>query len=911
MKKLLLLLLLSVSCAKEPHVDAGAGNPGSMGSAVAALNGNIKALDQLAQASLSGTGIKTCLPQKSGEGYAILFTDGKSASIRTSAIITGKGSGKAEDSPIVGIRSQGGGFEWTVDGAATGHKAGIADALPSFIYEDGELCLCFENKTYARYKVKDRTISSFFKEISSKDGVHTIHFHDGTSLTFSSVHSEDIPPQYGNGVLRRPVSPQQPMWIIHIDSWLQPDPQKIIDLIPSDIRPYVVFNISLSVEGDRTTGKWTKVEYAYETAKSWLRTCAMNKVWAMIQPASGAYCHFKDTETYAEISESLYAEFFREYPNFLGFNYCEQFWGFDEEFSVSYQQRLVHWTNLMKLTHEYGGYLTISCCGPYYAASLNPVAMIKRGGDFAEMCRRHPENLIICEKFTSRYGFYNNESACLGMWLAGLAGQYGIRYDICGWNGTAEYEDCPSGAGIIAHLEHIVMTGGTVIDGPELIWKECFKEAGAVKTADGYTPRKWEMFPQFENISIDLFRKIIDGTVRIPEKHEVIDKSGIIMIHDINSGNDQQKYTAPAGFYDGLYQMDDDGDLLDNRTWFKKTGRYPAIPYAAELNGSDAQRFKHKASMSEYSARWADADTKQKELADIYPEEYSGDIYAGRMGNSWVTYNPFKETRRAEGIIHLKLNTCDRIGVSHPEFSAAVINEFPDRLVIYMNNYDTGATALKTDKFSIYGANSTPSVRFIDRGNHSVSVVGASQEGEAFVISVSHNGPVELEISCSGNHTGKTAATCSAAVIPPAAPEEYLGDCQFEAEHFDYKNISSTVKNGCSGSIREYTGLGYMQFGQKAEAAARISFQMSRSSQYAAAIRYMTPSAGVTSLTFYVNGNAQETIHLPRTGENIWNTHHTYVNLEAGRNTLEIRASGQLEGELLLDNIVLIPVNRQ
>ncbi len=34
--------------------------------------------------------------------------------------------------------------------------------------------------------------------------------------------------------LRRPLSPNQPMWLVHIDSWNSPGPQKSIDLIPQD-----------------------------------------------------------------------------------------------------------------------------------------------------------------------------------------------------------------------------------------------------------------------------------------------------------------------------------------------------------------------------------------------------------------------------------------------------------------------------------------------------------------------------------------------------------------------------------------------------------------------------------------------------------------------------------------------------
>ena len=36
--------------------------------------------------------------------------------------------------------------------------------------------------------------------------------------------------------LRRPISPSQPMWLVHIDTWNYADPQKIIDLVPADIR---------------------------------------------------------------------------------------------------------------------------------------------------------------------------------------------------------------------------------------------------------------------------------------------------------------------------------------------------------------------------------------------------------------------------------------------------------------------------------------------------------------------------------------------------------------------------------------------------------------------------------------------------------------------------------------------------
>ncbi len=116
--------------------------------------------------------------------------------------------------------------------------------------------------------------------------------------------------------LRRPVSPDQPMWLVHIDTWNYADPQKIIDLIPEDVRPYVVMNISLSISHNEETSQFQVAEYGYEIAKSWVRTCAENNMWCMIQQASGGMHQFSDFDL------SVYEEFFREYPNVIGFNYA-------------------------------------------------------------------------------------------------------------------------------------------------------------------------------------------------------------------------------------------------------------------------------------------------------------------------------------------------------------------------------------------------------------------------------------------------------------------------------------------------------------------------------------------------------------------------------------------------------------
>ena len=235
--------------------------------------------------------------------------------------------------------------------------------------------------------------------------------------------------QAHNGpALRRVISPSQPMWIIHIDTWNNPDPQRIIDMVPEDIRPYVVFTISLSAT-ESTCADGEKV------CDSWMKVCAENRVWTMIQCASGACSAFADDDM------EIYERYFKQYPNFLGWNFAEQFWGFGEErkrengtvINPSFLTRLDLFTKIMKLCHQYGGYLVVSFTQSVYSANMMPVAYMKRNAEMNRLLTEDKDHFICCEKYTMKNGFFDIESNCLGAYLGGYAGQYGIRFDACGW----------------------------------------------------------------------------------------------------------------------------------------------------------------------------------------------------------------------------------------------------------------------------------------------------------------------------------------------------------------------------------------------------------------------------------------------------------------------------------------------
>lgn len=707
-----------------------------------------------------------------------------------------------------------------------------------------------------------------------------------------------------NSSLRRPVSPNSPMWLIHIDTWNYADPQKIIDLIPLDIRPYVVMNISLSISHDVATSRFQVAEYGYEIAKSWIRICAENQMWVMIQPSSGGYSQFSDSDL------SIYEEFYTQYPNFIGFNYAEQFWGFgdaNDPLSPSWTTRMSHFANLLKLSNQYGGYLSVSWCGNQWSPSINPIAMLKLNPSFATACKNYTENFILSEKYTQQSYQSDMESLCLGSYLSGFSGNYGIRYDDTGWSDiNGEHNSFTMATAGAPHLEHAMLTGQTVIDGPELIWTQCFRETNRIPSSNGYTSRNWETFPQFQNVSIDLFRKILDGTVRIPTKREVIDRTKVVVINNVNSGTADDIYSSPTTLFNGLYTMDGDGNLLNNKTFFKKSGRYPTMPTVFQLDDTDAKSFQVQVNKSDYNTRWSTVSAKTTELNTLFPQEYTGDLYAGRHENGWVVYNPYKTGQIASANIPFKYNTCTSMDLTFSQYTSGVVKETANQLKFYLNNYDNVLdTTLKTDIIKIYGSISEPSFSYQDRANHQTSDITSSWSGGVYTLTVKHNGALDITVDCSGSGTGRLTNYTNATLIEPKIPAVYTGPRQYETEHFDYKSVSKVVTGGQNDPVRNYTGQGYITFGTNATASIRDEVHALRKGTYQLKIKYSSPDVTITSVDLYVNGTKVATPVFAKTGDaSSWNVYAQNITLNTGNNEIRLDANTAGSGNIYFDNIV-------
>ena len=715
---------------------------------------------------------------------------------------------------------------------------------------------------------------------------------------------------------RRPIDNQHPLWMIHIDVWNAADPQKIIDLIPEDIRPYVCMNLSLSCQYDKDRAVYLMPQNAMRTYRSWGSVCQKNGLWFTCQPASGGHTHLQcdDLETFEFM--------FKRFPNFLGWNFAEQFWGFDEDalYSAKQTDQIALFAKLVEMSHNYGGFLTVSFCGNLWSHGLSPLGMLKRNSDLLKACEKYPESMLWLYKYTQPWCFYNSESVCFGPFVAGLSANYGVRYDNCGWNGAMasivgnDSVKYPVAAGIGTVMEQTAVNGGAVWDGPELIWTEDFQETSRT-TVDGYQHRNWTTFPGFNAAWIDMFRKVIDGTIYIPSREEVVGKTKIVIVNDLTSGSDEDKYASWGGLYDGLYKQTDPantstGYFMNNMCYFKSSGRYGAIPIVPELYDSLAQTIPAQVKKSQRGTRWTTLGYKTAEFNNKYPKVSTGALYVNRYRNQLVTYMPYtylNSNKTATGTISLEYNTCSNLQLTYSMLNSGVVREYADHIDIYMNNYRTDTTTLASQKIVVMGVTQEPSYTFTTRelaeGNVTASYDATRQ---TYTLEVSHLGGVDLRINCQGTNERTATDSLPATALPePVQPAAYRGPVTVEAEDMDYKNVKSSTTGPYYShpSVKGHAGNGFVEMGTSTTASLRHHLMLDEEGIYRISVRYMSADKD-GQLAVSVNGKTMN-VNTAKTADNEWRKVTFAVSMKKGDNDIILT---NVKGvNMLIDQVIFTP----
>jgi len=721
---------------------------------------------------------------------------------------------------------------------------------------------------------------------------------------------------------RRPIDSQHPAWMIHIDVWNAADPQKIIDLVPDDIKPYAIMNLSLSCQFDKEKNVYKMPQSAVRTCKSWATVCQQNGMWFTCQPASGGRTHFQvdDLETFEY--------FFKKYPNFLGWNFAEQFWGFDDDDMGSATQvgQIALFANLVEMSHKYGGFLTISFCGNIWSHGLSPVGMMKRNSSLLKACRNYPESILWLYKYTQPWCFYNAESVTISPFISGLAKNYGVRYDNCGWNGAM---DCvvgqnvakyPIAAGIGTVMEQCGVNGGAVWDAPETIPTESFKEISSTNV-DGYTRRNWTTFEGFRGAWIDMFRKIIDGTLYIPTRDEVVDSTRIAIVANTTSGSDEDKYATWGTLFDGLYKQDDptnraEGQWMNNNCYFKSTGRYRTIPLCVEMYDAKSKTIPLRLNRAGAKTRWSTISKKQEDYNKYYPELSKGDLFVSRVQNQLVTYTPYtylNGKKQATGRVPLLYNTCDSLVLTLGKLGSGIVREYSDHIDFYLNNFRTDTTTQVTETIIIKGAKAEPTYT-VAKGL--LATGSATQQWDeassTFTLKVSHKGGVNISLKCEGNNTDrKTDGPVIANLPTPQQPEPYNGEIIIEAEDMDYKNIKSCVTGPYYShpDVRGHSGNGFMELGTNTGGVLRhqLTLRNDQAGDYVVTMRYTSSTKG-GKIRATVNGKST-LINMEKTAANEWRKVTFTATLKSGKNNLLLTNLAGIPA--YIDQIVYTPADAE
>lgn len=722
---------------------------------------------------------------------------------------------------------------------------------------------------------------------------------------------------------RRPVDSKHPLWLVHVDVWNQADPQKIIDLIPDDIKPYVCLNLSLSCAYDTKLNIHQRPQNAVRTYKSWATICQQNRMWFTLQPASGGHTHIHENDL------ETFEYFFKHYPNFLGWNYAEQFWGFDEAgdlFSSSQSDRIALFAKLVPMHHKYGGFLTISFCGNIWSHGLNPVAMLKRNAELLQASKDYPEAILWLYKYTTSSCFYNNESVSFGPFVAGLAKNYGVRYDNCGWNGALDAilgekhgKKYPVAAGIGTVMEQTCQNGGAVWDGPELIWTEDFQNLANTKVGE-YTKRNWGTFPGFRNIWIDMFRKIIDGTLYIPSQQEVIDKTKIILVNDVKSGSLEDMYATWGDLYDGLYKQNDpfnrgNGQWMDNFWYLKKTGRYGTIPMTPTITDI-ATGIPTKVKKSTRTSTWSSISAKTNAFNEAYPEVSTGDLFVSRYKNQLVTYTPYTYLNKkttASANVPLQYNTCKSLDLTYGKLSSGLIKEYADSITLYLNNYRSDTTKNVEDVIIVNGATSEPSYTMVKRAEAKATAEAAwDAEKGAYTIKVSHNGPVDLKILCAGSETERSTdiVNCERLEIPKQ-PEPYFGTIIIEAEDMNYRYIGSNEVTPYYSSyqwVRGQAGNGFIVTGTSASAALNCKVRVPKAGKYTAMVRYNN-TVKDCDVRLRINNEKAQSAQFVKTATNEWKKAGVTFDMVEGDNDFYLFNTAGVN--MFIDQVIFTPAEEE
>ncbi|CAH1192967.1 hypothetical protein PAECIP111891_00468 [Paenibacillus allorhizoplanae] len=667
------------------------------------------------------------------------------------------------------------------------------------------------------------------------------------SFVFTSILSIGTSNQSQAATMRQVVDNTHPLYLIGYYYTDVGTVTQAWNSVPNNLKPYSAVVLIAEHHIDNT-----------DLVKNWitarLNECQANGITCMVQAMNG------ETRESMAIPISWFETLMQTYSKLIGFNAAELYnsTGWFGEADGNHSQYVA---DLINMVSKYGGYFAWTDTN-IFTTNGTVLDWIQNNSNLITAMRNHKDNFI----FMYKESFTDNatDGLGLGLFLAGLAGNWGVSPDWWHWQldgsgkvfGPASTNDPWKQIFSMPETMYGMDLVRTASEGAT-----CFKFEGSWYS----TSNNGRTTPAFDHLVVPLLNKLVDGSIHIPTRQEVLNKNKFAYIG-------KSAWSVPY--------MSDYADL------YMKTGRYGIIPLLpTNVNATELANFENTSTTPKDEAYFQ----------NLYPEEtYSTNTFASRNGSTWYWMNSSENTdiyQSSKLIPKTNPSTYFYIG-SNPH-TYAVITEKTDKFKVHLNNYRVNkdsiydGTAWDQDAINQYIYNTysvnpnddtlrTTRIRVNGKYNGQKPVLTITGDNgftytdqwnaatSEYTVTINHNGPVDLEIAANQAGSGQ--------INPPMVIEAENG----------VLNGNAAVRSLSAASGGKYVG----DLGGNASNYVALNTFVDNPGMYKMDISSITGES--RSFKVSVNGRVAQQVTVNGTSwSQLAPVVSLYVNLDAGNNTIK------------------------
>lgn len=435
--------------------------------------------------------------------------------------------------------------------------------------------------------------------------------------------------------------------------------------IPDNQKPYTIM---LLIPGQTLN---YNSEVSLQNLESWADECELKKIPYAIQNINGE-SHMEARPPIAYLEE----RFASRHKYFYGLNAAELYNGVDWRGDSESDNSLYLIQNI-KLCAKYGAFFIWTDTNRNYKNGML-MQWLENNESFYSTFKEYSDYICLLNKESIAHP--STYAVMQGLWLAGLAGNWGVASDWWHWQCDGDKKSL-----FDENNEYVDDEWEMIYSFPENMYVQsmmlvlsrgatCFKaEAPNFSTSYGGVP-----IAGFEYGISPLLDRLIDKTIKIPSKEDVFAATDFVVLGKENYNKSN---------YD-----------MDESNLYPKNGNSGIVPLLPKN-----LRLEERKIFLDKGIKLVEKRMSNKEFLSMYGKN-DADTYLTNTATDWYFINNVENDRAVKyANFQPKYTNAESVGINATEHTSAIISEKQDRLSFYISNY-------RTDKLNMY-KNGTPEER--------------------------------------------------------------------------------------------------------------------------------------------------------------------------------------------------------